>query len=231
MRIITFFILLQFFVFYQNLYSQNDINKKYSIDFIHPIGCKVKLKSVDKKFTNEKLELIASVLVNIPSEKKGYFNEYISVDIFPTDRRIIATESKYVSFINKRLAQIKRDTKKLKGLDIPKEFKSLKKAHIQNREQKLFFCESLSEWIMNGDNNSICRNLDLIFLKQRKADSLLDKILMSKISSNEFYNLNSKLYNLYHNINRKKLNYIDSLEFTVLSRNNVVWETETNCDD
>ena len=185
------------------LNAQSDYGKgNYTIKFETPIGCPAEIQSNNSKFTKEKLNQIIPLLINFPSIDKGYFNEFRPLSIFPFDKKGLKKKD-YQEFAQQQFDLIKLKTQKLSNLEIPIEFESLRKAHLNNRKIQMHFYKVLLKWTKDSNEKVFREKLLTLCNNNAEVKTLLDTIFNLPEWKEQFLKLSVRMSNLYNKINRE----------------------------
>ena len=211
------------------LNAQTNYGKgKYAVKFETPIGCLAELQSNNSSFTTNELNQIIPLLVNFPSEDKGYFNEFKPLSIYPYNQKGLE-KADYLKFAKQQYELMKFKTQKLSSLKIPIEFESLRNGHLKNREVKMPFYKALLEWTENGDNRQLCEKLLILCNNNLKVTTLLDSIFLNKSWKDQFLKLSVRISNLFNKINKDSFISVREMEKQLFLQYNIECLTDPGC--
>lgn len=211
------------------LNAQTNYGKgKYSVKFETPIGCPAELQSNNSNFKTNELNQIIPLLVNFPSEDKGYVNEFKPLSIYPYNKKGLEKVD-YLKFAKKQYELMKFDTQKLSSLKVPIEFESLRNGHLKNREVKMPFYKALLEWTMNEDNEELCEKLLILCNNNSEVNRLLDSIFQEETWKEQFLKLSIRMSNLFNRINKDSFISVREIEKQLFLQYNIKCLIDPEC--
>ena len=201
----------------------------YKIPFETPIGCLAELQSNNPNFDLDKLKLIVPLLVNFPSIDEGYNSEFGHVSIFPFNQKFDRKED-YIKYAENQYLEIQVQNKRLLNLNVPIEFDTLKKTHLNNRGVRMKFTTVLLDWVKYGDDKLLGQKL-LILNNDPQISSLLNSILLEKTWEDKFLKLSVRMGNFFNTLNIDLFISSQSVQNELFKQNKIAILDEPNCYD
>lgn len=211
------------------LNAQSNYGKgTYTIKFETPIGCTAEIQSNNLKFSKEKLNQIIPLLVNFPSIDKGYFNEFKPLSIFPFNKKNL-NKKDYQEFAQQQFDLMNLKIEELSNLNIPIEFESLRKAHLNNRKIKMSFYVALLKWTKNSNEKMFRERLLALCDNNAEVNTLLDTIFNLPEWKEQFLKLSVRMSNLYNKINQESFISAREIEKQLFLKYDIKCQVDPEC--